>query len=710
VAQLDERRQAFVLGKHLPVLDRVRFVDRIYRQFVPLDFGWMLETAPFLRPDFDPQVAFALVDVTDQGTVGPSWWPSLLGRALGDSVWNDTPDRTLRALEDQPADALWLISWVFAQPAEAAQRFRVVRSAQRLFAGQPRSAAPAVGVALASVRELTVLHQALERMGIRDPAMYERVARAARDLKADSDREVAHLDRWQRALALFEQIQRRTPLDDVARTRMLTALAFMASLPDAQRPGAVGAWVADVLLPAYGPPDVRPDHRDQGLMEAFIGLPTQPPMVSWEGVEYSFSPGAVEIRSALAILRAARGPQLFDIAALHNLRRQLEAPVTSTGDVQAIVIRLKELTDVVNALPEMEGQPPKAVEEFSEIVRNLVRLTTRPNDVARASREVAALRRVIDAVTDAATGSVTYALATVPTGEAPEMFATRWSRHFITPADPRLPRDSAAWQLARSAVSAVGGTVLRGSWLGLDLALAESRLRRVGVPLAASAAAMGDVERASILDRVAVPAPGPLDPGGFEAVVKGVAAGRARLSAWTTTVPDDIELEEALFKAGMPAEDANAARWMARRSDPAAFAAIGPTTQYSLGSTTPLPHGWGAVSVPADGCWCAIRVPPGGTSALAGRRGAGLGVSLDSDLAVRLAELLAEARLPAATWAAVLPFALQDWVDSVRQFSPEDGESIVVWPRQLTAARLEQYLLMLVADGVFALPKGGVRH
>ena len=139
---------------------------------------------------------------------------------------------------------------MFAQPAEAAQRFRMVRFAQRLFAGQPRSAAPAVGVALASVLELTVLPQALERMGIRDPAMYELIGRAARNLKGGSDRELAYLDRWQRALALFEQTQRRTPLDDAARTRMLTSLGSVASLPDAQRPGAVGTWVSDVLLPA----------------------------------------------------------------------------------------------------------------------------------------------------------------------------------------------------------------------------------------------------------------------------------------------------------------------------------------------------------------------------------------------------------------------------------------------------------------------------
>ena len=192
--------------------------------------------------------------------------------------------------------------------------------------------------------------------------------------------------------------------------------------------------------------------------------------------------------------------------------------------------------------------------------------------------------------------------------------------------------------------------------------------------------------------------------------MKGARAGRARLAAWATAAPDDLELELALSRAGVAAEDANAARWLARRADPAAFATISPTARYALGSTTPLPHGWAAVSVQADGCWCAIKVPPGGTSAMAGRRGAGFGVSLDSDLAVRLAELLAEVRLPAATWAAVLPFALQDWVDNVRQFSPEDSESIAVWPRQLTAARLEQYLLMLVADGVFALPKGSVRH
>lgn len=708
VADLDERRRAFVLGQHLPAKARVKFVERIYRKFVALDPSWKIEESPFVRPDFDPQVVFALVDVTPEGTIGPSWWPSLFDRARGSAIWSEAPDRTIRALKQEAADALWLISWVFDVPEESAGRFRMLRFAQRQFASQPRNAAPAMAVALGSLGEVPVLPLALERMGIRDPALYQMLAVAARAFEGDGERDLAELQRWQVALALVEQIQRRTRSADPARHKALVSLGSVALVPRNQRPGSVGAWIAEVFLPAFVPGETGAGDPDESQIRAFLGSAAAAPQVSWEGLEYAFDPMAVQVRTAVAIQNAKRVPRLSDVAALHRIRRELEQGVKTVDAVTAIVGRLKALTGAVDALPVVDGEPARAVKEFAEILKNLDRLTTRPKDVGRASREVAALRGVIDDVTDAAVMSVTYALATVPTGELPEMLAGRWVRHMMTPADPTAPKTSRLWLLAKSEPAPAGGTVIRGSWLGVDLAMAESRLRRVGVPTGAGLGVMSDTEREAILFRLGIDNPGPQDPAAFEAVVKAVAAGRSQLAAWATRPADDRELEKALAVAGVPPSVANAARWLSSRKDAGAFAAIGPTALYRLGSGKPLPDGWGSMFVQADGCWCAIPSPPGGAFALSGRRGAGLAAALDTDLAVRLAELLASVRLPAATWSAVLPFALQEWLDNVRQFAPEDTESVMVWPRQLDAARLEQYLLMLIADGVFAPPKTGV--
>jgi hypothetical protein len=709
VDQLDERRQAFVLGRHLPARERARFVDRIYRRFVTLDAGWSIESRPFHRPDFDPQLAFALVDVTDDGLVGPAWWPSLFERITDGTAWPDKPERTLRALKDRRADALWLTTWLFSTPEEAEQRFLVVRFAQRQFLKQPKAVAPAMEIALRSVRDLPVLPLALERMGFTDPTVYQMTALAARAVEGGgSERDMVDLQRWQAALALFEQIQRRHRGPDPVRLKTLTALAQVALLPRDRRSGAIGGWVTDVLLPAYVPADTDRAERDRVTIEAFTAVSSNaPPAFTWEGLEYGFDPSATLARGVSAILNAARVPRLSDVAALHGARRRIEAGVKTVEELKTIVADLTAIKAAVSALPTMDDRPPSIVADFDDLVRTLERLTTRPRDVGRAGRELGTLRRAIDEVTDAAVMATAYALASVPTGEAPQLFATRWTRHVVASQVDSGSRALVAWQTARSEPWPSGGTILRGSLIGLDLAVAESLLRRVGLPVASAPAIVSDPERAAILRRLVAHTTGQTDQAAFDAVVRGVAAGRARVAAWVATPPADAELSRALADAGVATETANVVRWGLRRGDPNALAVIGPAAVYRLGAEAALPDGWGPVAVRADGCWCAIAPLPAAPAAFAGRLGGGLASSLDSDLAVRLAELLSAARLPAVTWSAVLPFALQDWLDGVRQFSPEDGESVAVWPRLLDAARLEQYLLALVADGVFAAPKIG---
>jgi hypothetical protein len=706
VGHFDAARQAFVLGAHLPPRDRVRFVERIYRRFVVLDPGWSVLERPLIRPDFDPALAFGLVEITSDGTVGPAWWPSLFERITGSTDWPDSPQRTLRALKDTRADALWLINWLFEDPTDAETRFRMLRFAQRQFAQTPRNVAPALEVSLRASRDMPTLPRALERMGIVDPYLYEMLALAGRSRQGNGDEsDMADLRRWQAALALVEQVARRHPPPPEHRIRLLTTLASVGLLPKPQRPGALAAWLADTLLTAYGTTGGDEQTREEALLTAF----TRPssystPAFSWEGLDYVFDPAPALARGVLSIRRAVRVPRLVDVVALQTIRTRLEAPFTAVDELRPVVEALQGLSDAVGALPVTDGRPHPALTDFDEVLRNLTRLLTRPRDLNRVVREVVALRRVIDHVTETAMISTAFALASVPTSEAPELFATRFARHVFIPSANDVPITSVAWQVALPEAVPSGGTVLRGSLLGLDLAIAESLVRSPGSSLADGPPVLSGPERAAILMRMGINPMSGVTPDMVAAVAAAIAAGRATLAGWSTLAPSGEVLETALREAGTPADEVNVLVWDVGRDGQDVLGHLGAGVSFRLGGGTALPPAWGPVGVPAEACWCArtrLMVP---MAALRGRRDGSVAAT-DEELVLRLVELMAINGIPGTVLTSVVPYALFDWLENVQQASPEDGTAVRAFPLRLDVARFEQYLLHLTAEGVFAPPK-----
>jgi hypothetical protein len=168
VDHLDASHRAFVMGDHLAAAARPRFVRRVYER-APASPEWNINDRPFYRPLLDAGVVLSFIDV-NAGTAGPAWWPSLLQHAADGGDWPTDADRVLSDME-QPADAPWLLEWIFESPKDSVNRYRLLRFAQRVLAAAPREDALNVELALrthASCRR----SPALERMGVSDPSVY----------------------------------------------------------------------------------------------------------------------------------------------------------------------------------------------------------------------------------------------------------------------------------------------------------------------------------------------------------------------------------------------------------------------------------------------------------------------------------------------------------------------------------------------------------
>jgi hypothetical protein len=93
--------------------------------------------------------------------------------------------------------------------------------------------------------------------------------------------------------------------------------------------------------------------------------------------------------------------------------------------------------------------------------------------------------------------------------------------------------------------------------------------------------------------------------------------------------------------------------------------------------------------------------------AFAGRWDSGLFASAFPDLNLRLSELLAELKMPAALLAPVQAAAVLDLVNGVESRDPDDRRGLVEFAEKLSIDRVEQYLSLLTTDGpLVPLPDG----
>jgi hypothetical protein len=704
VSGLPDETRHFVLAADRRPDERPAAVEAVYRRFAAVESSWQIETRPFHRPAFDGALALMVVEPRD-GRVGPDWWPAVFDGVTRHADWSAPRPATTAAEPDRPADAQWMFDWVFAAPDQARARFGALRLAQRVFASAPREAAPHLHDALGGALEMPLLMLSLERMGVRDPEAMGAIARAARAAThAGSDsRVLPGLARWQSALGLLEQIQRRAALSEARITALVRTLAAVAPTDPDAAAGSIAGWLHDQLLPALGVDDAPGPTQEELFLRAATTprVPGRPPF-TWEGLPYVIDEPAVVLKSATAIRRAMTTPRLQDLVELHRVRRAIldnRSPTAAAG--RDLVRRLERLAPIVAQITHRDD---RRIRDFAGVIRAVG--GTIGDQLAR---QVPAITAALDAVTDAVVPSLLYALAISPTAE-PVLYPEAWTRHGLqqpggVPVSTSRPWRDVAWQFPTD-YGFGGGTRLIGAYLAVDVALADAQLTRIMSAALPVPGVIDDPMRRGLVESIVLTnlqAPDRVS----SARLADLAAGRQLIDEWIAAPPATDVIARSLRAGTVDAWRANLIGWEVAASRPEALRTLTVTEIAWLGSgaTTSgddTPE-WSGSSRLVDGCLCRARARRVTHEQLRGRR-LGIQALRPHDIVLRLAELVTSLELDIALVPAMLPMALQDWLDRSRPAWSDDWEAYTLWPHALTPERVEEYLLHLVSAGVFSPP------
>jgi hypothetical protein len=699
VAAADLRRQAFLLGAAVKETrggrDRLRHVASVRDYFVSVHPTWNAPLQPLLRLHLDPAMVVATVDVSADGVIGPDWWPSLLERVATSGAWPSRPRDTLNRLRSRPANAPWLLQFLFEQPVETEQRWMWVRYAQRLFASTPRDQAPDMEIALRGLKDMPALALALERLGENDPAVLAQVTRAARRLETSGDPEslVPAITRWQSALAIVEQIARHSPLPADARVKLLASLTAAIPARPLAASGTVANWFFHELLPTLETAAEIDETMEAAVLRGLLRADARlEDTFEWEGLSYRLDTRGPAAASAAALRAVMPGPRLHQLAILDRVARRLTKAPAALGDLEEMAKQIEAAT---------VGTPSA---DLATVVRQLRRIRN-VRDLARAVRERPRILAAIDRMTTEILPGMAYALALSPTQQPARIFADTPRLHELGSSEAVGRWESAAWQPGRVTRRSSGGASVRGALLGLDLARAGDLLTRasgvVGRPPAVGGA-IHEITSRVLADRVVLRAL-PTVWNQTAAVAAAIRTGRTRAAALIAGESTAEDVQAELGRAGLSQWRRAQVAWLRGRGErDAAIALLTVTDYWRLGSEGGLPPGWGQSARPFDGCWCLGGVDRRPVDRFGGYTHGQTAASIP-DLILRLAELLDELRLPGSLIEPALPMAVQDALDNADQFVSDDWEPLSR-PSGLPIERLEDYLQVLVARRILAPP------
>jgi hypothetical protein len=270
---------------------------------------------------------------------------------------------------------------------------------------------------------------------------------------------------------------------------------------------------------------------------------------------------------------------------------------------------------------------------------------------------------------------------------------------------------NAAWRLPREERGGPSGWRVTGSLLGLDAALSRLALRRLdssdmpGEPTLSTSVRAAATLTAALF--------GPLGPPGPTAndIAATIERGRSRISSLQNNRSD---IDRAAADAGLSEWRREALAWTIEHDREQALSRFSLVELFWLGSPRAKARhydAWGAASAPLDGCLC-LRMPDAEPwEAWAGRTSAGHLATRGADVALRVAEFLAEIKLPTVLAPGVLAYAMQDVLDEAHPAFFDDWPAVQRAARDLPRERLIDYVAALTAGGaLIPVPTSETRH
>jgi hypothetical protein len=608
-------------------------------------------------------------------------------------------------------DFRWLCERIFSgERLDDRRRYHLVMFAARVVPGPLSAPARDEIDAVRAAYRYPALTMTLERAKITDAAVFAAAARRAARLSSigDDDRAVRALAQYQGALTLLTRSAIRSHADPATLGKLVVSLSAVDVTERGDYEGGLVRWLASRIaeLPrAQGIDEAVAGPLEADVLAALAGsFPVERRVVEWEGTRYRLDFAAAEAGRIVRLI--GEQPRPFLSAA-----RSMVAISDAVSEAGVSRERLRQQADALRlagesvALHEPHGWARTDAGRRYRDLASAMKRAADGGDGRAAARLASPLRLLADNLLARGLMEFTYAAALGQPDRAPISADDAASRHDFGLRTTGARR-FAPWALPTSGVAVLRGWRVTGSLLGLDVRLADFALMRVSTRIPPRKPTLDDDHRRVLVETVALIDAASLSDADRDVVAGALRKGRARLAAARTradvaAIADDIRLSAARRTL---------IEWVVTNDPERLGEFLSPTELFWLGlEKAPVPRGlqaWGAAGEGRLGCLCVQipdRVP---WEAFAGRWFSGVFASGLSDLNLRVAELLAELRMPAALLAPVIAAATLDVVDSAITRDADDHRGIVEYVRAMRVDRVEQYLALLTTDGPL-VPLGG---
>jgi len=715
-AHLDPPAARFLMGLDLPWHRQAMRFAEMARVFLTAYPSWRADRRPFSRPPLDGALLFRLLRFDRDGRLAGPVWPALWNAVFAEQVegpeagLRDATPPTLDPIDGSASiDAAWLADHVLSPLVVAGRpRMEALLFAQRVFGDRTPADAPQLAVALRGYLAFPSLALSLERLGARDPDLYARAARRAASLSAidaAGDKAVA-LAEFQSLLAIVERARLRRSIDDQAACALVADLIAVEPEEGGGYEGAIARWIDATLLPAFFEATDEPlesSSAERAVVRALAGPPTDDQadadvgsgqVVEWEGRLYRIDPATAE-RTRLETLRANQlGNDLDQVLAF--CRAAAAAAEGPSGATQAVAAAAATAARGLQPATLASAYASVPLATPQDATRTLMERASR-GDTGGAEAVARALPALGDALLADTLASIVYAID-LGEPDGPALASGNVAlRHDFGLAKRRV----ASWQrlAAWDPPTEEGGDGwhVRGSLLGLDVALARFALRSLTAEGMPPMPALNANERRTFTESAALIDPDALNDEALGAIVNAIRRGRRRVAALAA---DPARLDEVADDARLSGWRREAVRWAIDNDPETVPRSFSRLELLWLGGPVAWPlQAWGLSAVPLSGCRCVDLARPGPWEEYAGRPMTGQLATRIPDLNLRIAEEMVRLRLPARLVPGVLRVASNDLIYEAQPAHYDDWLAVVQYVEDLPADRFVDYVSSLTAGG-----------
>jgi hypothetical protein len=661
---------------------------------------WDLEGHPFARPLGDLAMLLLRIRTDPAGAPSPPASRIFWSKAMGvDANLSGSSEAPLVGGDQGPIDAAWLVSATGDENMYArVERLDAFSFGQRVFANLPDVGVAQAVETLRGYRQHRMLLLTLERIGIRSASVYGAVHQRAVTLAGlGSSRRFWTLAQFEGALALLATMQRSGTITLNATTSLLMSLAAVP-VQDGEYNGGLAFWIRTELAKALP----RQGTWEERMLAALAGTadPATAPRVFWEGETYRVDLPLAE-RQRLDVVRYKQGGHTVDLAlALDDLVRTVRAPGLTVDAAQRAARDAKAIADEsasrlrhpsVNLLPPAVELPRDGVEWLTEVATDLAKMA-RPTDLRRASRIGASLQQLEDIVLGDALLSLAYA-ADIGDPDGAALLAGNVSlRHdFGFGRKDGESRVKTPWVLPRQDFQPGVPWHVTGSVLGLDIALAPMKLRRMTIDRIGDAPKLSSLEREALAVGVSLLDPSRLKDADRDAIADAINRGRERVKTLTAGTET---LESVARQLGFDGWRRRAIEWSLKNDPPSVARQFTMVDLLALGGGAPTADldAWGTAAIYSDGCACTRMPSSRAWRVLDGRPQFPMMAATMGDFNLTVALMLRDMNLPSLLAKPVLAIAMQDFIDDADPVNGADWWSLTREAQALKRQRTEDYV------------------